>query len=102
LEHRHLAAIKELIPLDQQSGVLSMAKKRCNEIEDICNGVFLLKELSHRTRDAIISYGELISSQILAAKLKSAGIANTWKDAREIIITNSEFGNANIDFAITN
>ena len=46
IEQRHLTAVKELIPLDQQSSVLSMVKKRCNEIEDICNGIFLLRELS--------------------------------------------------------
>ena len=49
IEQRHLTAVKELIPLDQQSSVLSMVKKRCNEIEDFCNGVFLLKELSLRS-----------------------------------------------------
>src|SRR5665213_3288916 len=102
IEHRHLATVKEVIPLDQQSSVLSMVKKRCNEIEDICNGVFLLKELSLRTKDSIISYGELISSQILAAKLKSKGISNTWKDARDLITTNSDFGNATIDFLASN
>ena len=40
IEQRHLTVVKELIPLDQQSSVLSMVKKRCNEIEDTCNGVF--------------------------------------------------------------
>jgi aspartokinase/homoserine dehydrogenase 1 len=102
IEQRHLTTVKKLIPLDQQSSVLSTVKKRCNEIEDICNGVFLLKELSLRTKDSIISYGELLSSQIFAAKLKSLNIANAWKDARELIITDSEFGSANVDFTKTN
>jgi len=102
IEHRHLNTVKELIPLDQQSSVLSMVKKRSNEIEDTCNGVFLLRELSLRTKDSIISYGELLSTQIFAAKLKSIGIINTWKDARELIVTNSEYGNATVDFATTN
>ena len=102
IEQRHLTAVKELIPLEQQSSVLSMVKKRCNEIEDTCNGVFLLRELSQRTKDSIISYGEFLSTQIFAAKLKSLGIHNTWKDARELITTNSEFGMANVDFAATN
>ncbi len=102
IEQRHLSTVKDLIPLDQQSSILSMVKKRCNEIEDICNGVFLLRELSLRTKDSIVCYGELLSSQIFSAKLKTLGIKNTWKDARELIITNSEFGNANVDFAITN
>src|SRR5258708_192478 len=56
-EHRHLQAVKELIPLTQQSSVLSMVKTICNEIEDICNGIFLLQELSDRTKDRIVSYG---------------------------------------------
>jgi aspartokinase/homoserine dehydrogenase 1 len=102
LEQRHLLTVKDLIPLDQQSSVLSMVKKRCNEIEDICNGVFLLRELSLRTKDSIISFGELLSSQIFSCKLKSLGINNTWKDARELIITDAEFGSANVNFAVTN
>src|SRR5207244_11099875 len=80
IEQRHLSTVKELIPLDQQSSVLSMVKKHCNQIEDICNGIFLLKELSLRTKDSIISYGELLSSLIFSAKLKSLVINNTWKD----------------------
>jgi bifunctional aspartokinase / homoserine dehydrogenase 1 len=102
IEQRHLGTVKDLVPLDRQSSVLSMVKKRCNEIEDTCNGVFLLKELSSRTKDSIISYGELLSSQIFVAKLNSVGIDNTWKDARELIITNSDFGNATVDFIATN
>ena len=102
IEQRHLSTVKDLIPLDQQSSVLSMVKKRCNEIEDICNGVFLLKELSLRTTDSIVCYGELISSQIFSAKLKTQGIKNTWKDSRELILTDSQFGNATVDFTITN
>jgi len=102
IEQRHLTAVKDLMPLDQQSSVLSMVKKRCNQIEDICNGVFLLRELSLRTKDSIISFGELLSSLIFSAKLKSLDINNTWKDARELIVTDSVFGAANVDFALTN
>ncbi|MEO7961303.1 MAG: bifunctional aspartate kinase/homoserine dehydrogenase I [Ginsengibacter sp.] len=102
IEQRHLSAVRELIPLDRQSGVLSMVKKRCNEIEDICNGVYLLRELSPRTRDIIISYGELLSSQIFSAKLKSINILNEWKDARDFIVTDSHFGSAAVDFISTN
>ncbi len=102
IEHRHLTTVKELIPIDQQSSVLSMVKKRFNEIEDTCNGVFLLRELSQRTKDSIISNGELLSSQIFAAKLRSLDLENTWKDARELIITDSQFGAANVDFIATN
>ena len=98
---RHLAAVKELIPVQDQSSILSMVKKQCNDIEDICRGVFLLKELTLHTKDSIISYGELLSTKIFAAALQSSGIDSTWKDAREMIVTNSEHGRAAVDFDAT-
>lgn len=102
IESRHLTTVKELIPVTQQSAVLSLVKKMCNEIEDICNGIFLLGELSARTKDKIVSYGELLSSQIIAAKLNAESLNVEWKDAREVIITDSNFGAALVDFAKTN
>ena len=76
IETRHLEMVKELIPIAQQSRVLSMVKQQCNEIEDICNGAFLLQELTPRTKDRVMSYGELLSSQIISAKFQSEGIVN--------------------------
>jgi len=102
IEQRHLEVVKALIPVAQQSSVLSFVKKNCNEIEDICNGIFLLRELSARTKDRMAAYGELLSSHIIAARLKTGGIKNTWKDSRELVATNSDFGNAIVDFAVTN
>jgi bifunctional aspartokinase / homoserine dehydrogenase 1 len=102
VEQRHLQTVKELIPVTQQSSVLSLVKKLCNEIEDICNGIFLLGELSNRTKDKIVSYGELLSSQIIAAKFKSEGVEVEWKDSRELIVTDSNFSAAAVDFAATN
>jgi aspartokinase/homoserine dehydrogenase 1 len=101
-EQRHMQTIKELIPLTQQSSILSHVKTMCNEIEDICNGIFLLGELSERTKDRVVSYGELLSSQIIAAKLKAELGECEWKDSRELITTNSNFGAAAVDFAVTN
>lgn len=102
IEQRHLETVKQLIPVAQQSHLLSLVKKSCNEIEDICNGIFLLGELTPRTKDRISSYGELISSQIIAAKFNSDGIAATWKDSRELVLTNSTFTAAEVDYTATN
>lgn len=101
LENKHLQTVKDLIPVQQQSAVLSLVKKICNEAEDICNGIFLLRELSVRTKDRIVSYGELLSSQIIAAKLNAVGLITEWKDAREIIVTDSNYGMAVVDFTAT-
>lgn len=98
VEHRHLDVVKQLLPVSQQSQLLSLVKKSCNEIEDICNGIFLLRELTPRSKDRIASYGEWLSSRIITAKAISAGLNAEWKDAREIIITNSNFTGAEVDF----
>ncbi len=102
LEQRHLEAVKALIPVTRQSSVLSWVKQRCNEIEDICNGVFLLGELSARTKDRIVSYGELLSSRIISDSLNASGVDNAWVDSRDIIRTDSNYGHAAVDFPQTN
>jgi len=102
IEQRHITTVKELIPVQHQSALLSMVKKMCNEIEDLCNGVFLLNELSPRTIDKLLSYGELLSSQIITAAFASRDIAASWIDSSAIIKTNSDFGNAIVDFQLTN
>lgn len=102
IEKRHISTVQELIPVARQSSVLSAVKKQCNEIEDICNGIFLLRELSAATKDRVVSFGELLSSQIISAKFSAEGIENTWKDSRELINTDSNYGNARVDFETTN
>src|SRR5262245_12851402 len=57
IEKRHLDTARELLPVTNQSSSLSMIKQYCNELEDICEGVFRLQELSSRTKDRIISFG---------------------------------------------
>jgi aspartokinase/homoserine dehydrogenase 1 len=102
IEKRHLQTVKELMPVDQQSAILSRVKKHINEIESICDGVYLLQELSPRTLDSIVSYGELLSSLIISAKFSALKMAHQWVDSREVIRTNSNFGNAAVDFDYTN
>ena len=102
IEKRHLAAVQELIPIARQSSILSAVKRQCNEIEDICTGIFLLKELSAATRDRVVSFGELLSSRIISEKFTAEGTENNWKDSRDLIVTDSGFGNAKVDFEATN
>ncbi len=101
VEQRHLDTVKHLIPVAHQSQMLSLVKTACNDIEDICNGIFLLGELTPRSKDRISSYGEWLSSQIISARFRSDGVSNVWKDSRELIVTNSNFSAAEVDFIAT-
>lgn len=102
LEQKHLELVRALLPIQQQSATLSLVKQHLNELESICDGVYLLKELSLRTQDKIVSYGELLSSQIIAAKFQSLNAKQLWVDSRHLITTNSNYSNASVDFTITN
>jgi bifunctional aspartokinase / homoserine dehydrogenase 1 len=101
IEQRHLDTVRELIAVTSQSSILSMVKKTCNELEDIFKGVYLLRELSARTKDHVVSFGELLSSRILSAGLTSVETPNSWKDSRDLILTDTAFGHARVDFAGT-
>lgn len=102
MEQRHLDAVKELIPVQHQSHVLSFTKTYCNELEELMNGIFMLGELSPRTLDRVMSFGELMSSRMIAASFHFDGMEAAWKDSRELIRTNGQFGNAVVDFNTTN
>ncbi|MBG9377425.1 bifunctional aspartate kinase/homoserine dehydrogenase I [Panacibacter sp. DH6] len=102
LETKHLDTARALLPVTHQSSCLSMIKQHFNELDEICNSVFYLKELSLRTKDRIISFGEMLSSKIIAAYMQSLGIAHEWLDSRKLIKTNSNFGFAAVNFSITN
>lgn len=102
IETKHFEAIRTLVPISIQKELLDSIKIRIGELEKICEGVFLLHELSPRTLDRIVGYGEVLSTEIFAAKFDSLGIENIWKDARELILTDSNFGFATVNFEKTN
>jgi aspartokinase/homoserine dehydrogenase 1 len=101
IEKRHFDAVKSLIPVAHQSQLLSLVKTSINEIEDICNGIFLLSEITPRTKDRLASYGEWLSSQIIAEKLRFDQVEVQWKDARQLITTNSNYTQAQVNFEAT-
>lgn len=102
LENKHLDTARALLPVTHQSSCLSMVKQQFNELDEICSSVFYLKELSLRTKDRIISFGELLSSKIISAYLLSLNVQHDWIDARKVIKTNSNHGFAAVNFSVTN
>ena len=102
IEKKHLDAIKELIPINEQSSTLSHIKRIINHLETLLDGCFLLGELSLRTSDTILSFGELLSSYIIAEAFQQKEKNSGYKDSRELIKTNSNFGKAVVNFEVTN
>jgi len=102
IEKKHLDAVKDLLPIHGQSALLSHVKRILNHLETLLDGCFLLGELSPRTSDTIIGFGELLSSCIVAETMKQYVATTAYKDSRDLIRTDGRFGRANVDFDATN
>ena len=102
IEKKHLDTLKELIPVSEQSSLLSHVKRIINHLETLLDGCFLLGELSPRTSDTILSFGELLSSYIIAQAYQQTDKNAVYKDSRELIKTNNNFGKAVVNFEVSN
>jgi len=92
IEKLHLATIKTLkLPIQKEIGVLS------DELKRLLSGIALIRELTPRTKDYLVSFGERLSVRIAAAYLKSIGMNAKAFDAWELgFISNSGYGHAEL------
>lgn len=65
-----------------------------DQIERLLEGVRLLEDYSLKIRDLLLSQGELLSGKLVSAYLNERGLQSTFTDTRELIKTDSRFGNA--------
>lgn len=101
LKDRHQRTIRELIS-HEPAGFQKEIDSRFKELEDVLHGVYLIRELSLRTLDVIMSFGELFSARIIAEAARATGLAAEFLDTRAIIKTDSRFGSARVLFDVTN
>ncbi|MFD2570878.1 bifunctional aspartate kinase/homoserine dehydrogenase I [Spirosoma soli] len=102
IEDRHFNVVKALIPVKEQSKVFANVRGIINELEDLLRGVSLIRELSPRTHDLITSFGERLSTTVITECVKSRGIPAQFCDARTLIKTGPQFGQAEVNYALTN
>ena len=101
IEKKHLEVVKKLIPVQQQSSVMSFLKRELNILETLLEGAFLIGETTPKLLDKILGYGEILSSKIIHSYFTAEGISCAYKDSRELIKTNTQFGRALVNFEIT-
>jgi bifunctional aspartokinase / homoserine dehydrogenase 1 len=97
LEKRHFDAVDELIGVQKRSGVLTTVKVMTNELSDVFHGVYLVKELTNKTLDFIMSFGERLSCTIITNALKNRDIPVNFLDTSSVIKTDEKFGNARVN-----
>jgi aspartokinase/homoserine dehydrogenase 1 len=102
IETRHFDIIKHFIPVTGQSQVIAHVRTLVNELRDVLKGINLIKEISPKTSDLLVSFGERLSTYLVYAILHQKGLPVVYVDAREIIKTNSAFSHSEVDFLVTN
>jgi bifunctional aspartokinase / homoserine dehydrogenase 1 len=99
---RHTAAAKELLDPDSFTEISIGLEDNHDTLKDLLKGIFLVKEVSPRTMDYVLSFGERNANYIIAAAMNQRGIKASYLDARKVIITDKNFGSAKVNFATTN
>lgn len=94
---RHRQAIEDTVDSSCRAEVLAKVNTLLDELANIFKGVCLIKDLSPKTGDAIVSYGERLSSVIVQGVLAPAELF----DARDFIKTKPYFGKHIVEFAPT-
>ncbi len=101
LEKRHFDVVKSLLTIQNQNPAFTRLKLYFNQLEDLLQGVLTLRELTPKTRDMVLSFGERCSTlmicKIAAQEFKEAVCA----DASELIKTDSTFGNAKVNMELS-
>ncbi len=72
-----------------------------NAVQRILQGVLLSGDYSLKTKDELLSYGELISGKTIASLLNSSGLKAELLDSRNLFKTDDTYGNAEVDQAIS-
>ena len=98
---RHAASARELLSDGAYEDISIGLDDNHDTLKDLLKGIFLVREVSPRTMDYVLSFGERNANFIIASAMKESGIAAAYLDARKIIKTNKDFGSAKVNFKLT-
>lgn len=98
IAEKHYHIIGETIAPEKQDAVKRQIGVLLDELQNIFKGVFLIKDISDRIVDTIVSYGERLSSVIVSQVIENA----VWADSTTFVKTNPQFGKHVVDFNETN
>lgn len=102
LKQRHFDVAETLIAEEKRSEANRHIETLLTELRELLHGLYLIKELTPRTYDYVVSFGERLSCFIIAEAMKCRGINAEFLDARPLIKTDANHGNAKVNFEITN
>jgi aspartate kinase len=99
LRARHLQVAKDLLGSSKAEGERLAAleldiQRAFDGLEELVRGISVVGELTARTSDLIVSFGERLSSVIVTAAFAERGLNSAHVDARDVILTDDHYGKA--------
>lgn len=98
IRNRHAEVIAGVVPAQYRAEIENSVNTLLDELGNIYQGVYLIRELSPKMLDTIVSYGERLSSTILSRAIEDIILF----DSRQIIKTEQQFNKHIVDFETTN
>ena len=95
LRYRHVQTLDDL-QIEEAAEVRQELQERFDRLESLCKGVCLLEELSAKSMDQLVSFGERLAVPIVCAWLEKAGLHVRRVDARDWIVTGDQYGAAEV------
>ena len=93
LRERHTTVAAQLVAGSADSLHASVAQDY-DALSQLLEGICAVGELTSRTQDNVVAYGERINSKVVAAAFAARGLKAVHVDARDLIVTDNSFGRA--------
>ncbi|MDR0313941.1 MAG: bifunctional aspartate kinase/homoserine dehydrogenase I [Treponema sp.] len=94
IKKRHLDIAEKFLSGENLEKAAEILNARMDELVRILDGVSVIRELSFRTLDILMSFGERLSAALLAVIFTSRGIPSAFLDTRPLVRTDNNFGKA--------
>jgi aspartate kinase len=94
LRNRHIDTASKLVETDRLVPLRAAIESEFDALDDLLRGIAAVGELTPRTSDLVVSFGERLSSRMVAEAFDQRGLAGVHIDARTCIITDANFGKA--------
>lgn len=102
LKQQHIEIIDALLTGASLESTKDIILEKLSELEKLLDGIYLINELSPQTTDKLLSFGELMSSLIIFEAMQQEGLNVQLKNSQNLIVTDSNFTNAAVQFEETN
>ena len=94
LRHRHIDTSTALLELQRFNRLQVTLHQEFDALDDLLRGIAAVGELTPRTNDLVLSFGERLSSRMMAEAFEQCGLQGVHVDARSCIVTDASYGKA--------